>query len=318
MGEQGECTKTTHMDMAGKEPIKRFRVEDSIGVYVIVCPVSSASVAQTSCFSQPTFLVSQFPSHLRSLRRHELLLTFRFRPLVWKLLLEEYPGLTGVMTMMGEATSQKVEPTAKEEVQSPIVMPSKRSPARNARDPLGDDAAAAATATPRREHVGRPDGLASVFKEHAAARSMGRSRDPPPSVPRSSFHRPAATMPSRKLGFTWEEASDDSASLDGSSKREPPSSRDSLSNTSPRSSAGLEEAFRAIASLQRQLVRLKEDNAQREESLGGVIKGLQSDIRQLQADRASNQLREELRGYSLSTQPYVLPPAEKVSIVTEI
>ena len=51
MGEQGECSKTTHMDVAGKEPIKRFRVEDSIGVYVIVCPVSSASVAQTSCFS---------------------------------------------------------------------------------------------------------------------------------------------------------------------------------------------------------------------------------------------------------------------------
>ena len=188
--------------------------------------------------------------------------------------MEEYPGLTGIMTRMGDATSQKIEHIAKEEVPSPIVMPSKRSPARNARDPLGDDAAAAATATPRRELVDRPDGLASVFKEHAAARSMGRSRDPPPSVPRSSFQRPAATTPRRNLGFTWEETSDDSASLDGSSKREPPSSRDSLSNISPRSSAGLEEAFRAIESLQRQLVRLKEENALREESLGGVIKGL--------------------------------------------
>ena len=80
----------------------------------------------------------------------------------------------------------------------------------------------------------------------------------------------------------------------------------------------MEEAFRAIESLQRQLVWLKEENALREESLGGVIKGLRSDIRLLQADRTTNQLREELRGYSSSTQPYVLPPAEKASIVTEI
>ena len=86
--------------------------------------------------------------------------------------------------MMGATGSQKIEPIAKEEVPSPIVMPAKRSPARNARDPVGGDAAAAATATPRREPVDRPDGLASVFKEHVAARSMGRNRDPPPSVPR--------------------------------------------------------------------------------------------------------------------------------------
>ena len=86
-GFEPECSKTTHMDVAGKEPIRRFRVVNSMGVYVIVCPVSSSTVTQTSCFSRPTFLVSQFPSHLRGLRRHELLLTCRFRPLVWKILL---------------------------------------------------------------------------------------------------------------------------------------------------------------------------------------------------------------------------------------
>ena len=144
------------------------------------------------------------------------------------------------MAMMGGATSHKIEPIAKEEVPSPIVMHSQRSPVKNARDPLGDDVASAATATPQQELVDRPDGLVSVFKEHAAAMSMGRSRDPPPSAPRLSFQRPTTTTPRRNLGFTWEEASDDSASLDGNSKREPPSSRDSLSNNSPRSSSGLE------------------------------------------------------------------------------
>jgi len=58
-GALGECTKTTHMDVAGKEQVKRMDVKDLIGVYAIVCPVSSAVVAQTtSCFSNPIFILA--------------------------------------------------------------------------------------------------------------------------------------------------------------------------------------------------------------------------------------------------------------------
>ena len=144
------CTKGTHDDTPGNTRV-RLRVEDPIGVYAIECPVSSASVIQTSIFSSPLFKIDGFPEPLRRLQRHELLLTLRERPALFKLILEAYPGpvvllqwFTGEDSLSAEESKQGSEEGG-----------SKPQP------------------PPQLEEVAQPDGLASVLEDFASAQRPG-------------------------------------------------------------------------------------------------------------------------------------------------
>ena len=87
--------------------------------------------------------------------------------------------MDGMVAASMASVSLEVKPSAKKEAPQPSV-------ARASRDPMGDEAASTTTATPRRELVDRPDGLASVLKEYAAVHTMSQGRDPAPSAQRSA------------------------------------------------------------------------------------------------------------------------------------
>mmetsp|Transcript_33169 Transcript_33169/g.80230 ORF Transcript_33169/g.80230 Transcript_33169/m.80230 type:complete len:867 (+) Transcript_33169:60-2660(+) len=84
------CTKSTHKALQGATV--RMDVDDPVGLYAIACPLSKPTVKKKRCFSRPCLGISLFPPSLRELNQHEILLSFSFRPAVWKFLLEEYPG----------------------------------------------------------------------------------------------------------------------------------------------------------------------------------------------------------------------------------
>ena len=107
MSRGGDCRKALHEDVRGKPVVLRMDVSDPFGVYGIVCPTSGTTVKQTMCFSsRPTFKLSSFPESLRDALYHEVLLTFRFRPAVWKVLFEGYPGEDALMRMISPSPTE--------------------------------------------------------------------------------------------------------------------------------------------------------------------------------------------------------------------
>ena len=87
------CVKSTHHDvLERKKGVVRLDVTDDVGVLLIVVPASGPAVKQTSCFSRPMLRLSSYPPELLCLGRWEALLELRLRPVVWRILLEEYEG----------------------------------------------------------------------------------------------------------------------------------------------------------------------------------------------------------------------------------
>jgi hypothetical protein len=168
------CPKTTHALVGGKgkTPVLRLDVADSTGMLVIVCPVSRAGVKQTACFSRPTLRLSTCAAELREGNRWEALLGMRFRPLVWRVLLEA--AGEGCATQ-GGGMDQKPPPAA--------VKAGTHTPGR---DPVAYglaklDLASDERSSPpeEREAVTAAPGLESILKDFAtgAAREQRAARD---------------------------------------------------------------------------------------------------------------------------------------------
>ena len=91
--------------MAKAPPKFRLEQTDPEGMFAIQVPVVSNATVQRSVFSRPTLGLSALPSLFRRLNRQELLLQIGLRPVVWKYLLEGYPG-EGDMSRMMDIPSQ--------------------------------------------------------------------------------------------------------------------------------------------------------------------------------------------------------------------
>ena len=66
--------------------------DDGLGVFAIQVPVLGKSAKQSSCFPRPVFKLDDFPTKLRQMDRHALLLRMLNRPRVWRFLFFSYPG----------------------------------------------------------------------------------------------------------------------------------------------------------------------------------------------------------------------------------
>ena len=89
-GKPDGCPKSTHAGVGVKGGVLRLDLTDKVGTLVIVCPVSGSGVKQTACFSRPTLRLSGYPAAPLKAGRWEPLLEMRYRPIVWRVLLEEF------------------------------------------------------------------------------------------------------------------------------------------------------------------------------------------------------------------------------------
>ena len=106
-GEGTNCTFQTHnVDVPGSKVVRLAidRVEAKVGVYAITFP-SARAATKPAVFSAPLFWVSAWPSSLLSIGRHEMLLTIKAPPSVWRLLIESYPGEEAISEFARGATS---------------------------------------------------------------------------------------------------------------------------------------------------------------------------------------------------------------------
>ena len=67
-----------------------------MGVYAIAFPLAN-SATKPAVFSAPLFWVSAWPVSLIAIGRHEMLLTIKAPPAVWRLLLDAYPGEEAIL-----------------------------------------------------------------------------------------------------------------------------------------------------------------------------------------------------------------------------
>ena len=86
------CLKTTHHDTGkgGKKTVVRMELSDKLGTILIVCPVTTSAVKQTSCFSRPCLHLSTYPPELFRLGRWEAILGLRLVPSAWRVIMEAY------------------------------------------------------------------------------------------------------------------------------------------------------------------------------------------------------------------------------------
>ena len=105
------CKSVSHKDHGKGPPKFRLVQDDAEGMLAIQVPVASSATVQRSVFSRPTLGLSTLPAAFIRLNRQDLLLGLGLRPVVWKFLLEGYPG-EGAMVGMMETASPTLPPAS--------------------------------------------------------------------------------------------------------------------------------------------------------------------------------------------------------------
>ena len=275
------CSFNTHdADLPGSRVVRLNldEAETAVGVYAITFPVAS-SATKPAVFSSPLFRASAWPASLLAIGRHELLLTIKACPSVWRFLLESYPG----EDVISEFAEGGISPARMAVASSPEAGVVKRE----------------IIATPGRglEAVEKAPGLQSVLRDfgealaiapeagsHSAGPGSRGGGDPPPSQPsqrHSSSHAPARQA-GRRL-FAWEregggeEDEDDEGSQGGSR------SGDSFSTL--QSANLLAQLNSVVRGLSRRVGELEAEGSARDISLGSTIADLRSKVRSLERER---------------------------------
>jgi hypothetical protein len=301
-----ECMVTTHQDQPNKIPRVRLHHSDSIGVFAIMCPRSSATVAP-KCFSRPLFELGKFPWSLLALDRHLILLEIKAKPRVLKFILEGYPGEETMwnVTMTSHSTpSRKLEPP----------------PPYSSMTKLRQTAKASAAESPESRRL-----LAQAREEvfHAPGIDF-LLRDQHISPPHYQLDAPVGLGgdgPPPTTNFGWESpADDDGVSMGGSVNTA--SSLGELSALT--SGAVLAKVLNKCNELSKVIASLKLENNAKDASLSFTIRKMKLKTRRLEeALRAQEEsgtgagiggLYDELR----PNRPSTLSPSDRQSLAFEV